>query len=159
MERDVLCSCGRVFRAKSPRARSCSSTCRSRDSRAGLSGPNRPTVVTLPTRPAPAPLVPAPPVAAPATPAPVPDDDGPEPELVTTTRRELEDAGKLDTALGQQALLLASRMASPFASAAAVASLAKRHSDLIAALVPPAPGKPDRLDELAERRLRKAAGE
>jgi hypothetical protein len=153
MAYEVTCSCGRVFQAKSPRARSCSSTCRSRDSRAGLSGPNRPNVVTLPARPAS-----VPPVVAPA--APQPDLGEPsEPELVATTRRELEQAGRLDTALGQQALLLAERMASPFASAAAVASLAKRHSDLIAALVPPAPGKPDFLDELAERRLRKASGE
>lgn len=79
-----------------------------------------------------------------------------EPPLVSATRCELESAGRLNTALGQQAMLLADRMASPFASAAAVASLAKRHSDLMAALVPPAPGKPDALDEIAERRRRKA---
>lgn len=153
MEHDVTCSsCGKVFTARSSRARSCSSTCRARASRAGLSGPNHPNVVALPTRPAPA--------AAPSQPPPDDDPDPQlEPELVTTTRRELEDAGKLDTALGQQALLLAERMSSPFASAAAVASLAKRHSDLIAALVPPAPGKPDKLDELAARRLMKASGE
>ncbi|MFD1366185.1 hypothetical protein [Actinoplanes sichuanensis] len=93
-----------------------------------------------------------------AVPAATPDDKT-EPLLVAITREELDRAGQLNTALGQQALLLAERMASPFASAAAVASLAKRHSDLIAALVPPAPGKPDFLDELAERRLKKASGE
>lgn len=158
MEHEVTCSsCGKVFKARSSRARSCSSTCRSRASRAGLSGPNHLNVVSLPTRSAT-----VPPAAMPATPQRVLDDEPdpqPEAELVTTTRRELEDAGKLDTALGQQALLLAERMASPSASAAAVASLAKRHSDLIAALVPPAPGKPDWVDELAERRLAKASGE
>lgn len=142
MEHDVTCSCGKVFRAKSERARHCSSTCRSRASRAGTVGPSARVVAfgTVPVEPS------------------APTEGESEPALVTATRIELERAGQLTTALGQQALLLADRMASPFASAAAVASLAKRHSDLMTALVPPAPGKPDALDELAERRLRKVAG-
>lgn len=141
MERPVICPppCGKIFKTTSPRARYCSSTCRSRASRAGTSSPN---VISLPVA-----------AAAPAGQA----EQSDEPLLVATTRRELDDAGKLDTALGQQALLLAMRMCEPFASAAAVASLAKRHSDLIAQLVPPAPGKPDEIDELTARRLQKAA--
>jgi hypothetical protein len=143
MERQVTCvGCGKPFFTSSPRKRSCSSTCRSRLSRGGAPADAPAKVLQFEPRPT-VPDVPPPPD---------------EPPLVTATRTELEKVGKLDTALGQQALVLASEMVAGGQSGSAVAALSKRLGDVMASLVPPPKGKPDALDELAGRRLKKAAG-
>jgi hypothetical protein len=55
-------------------------------------------------------------------------------DLVAVTQRELERLGKFDTVDGQQAMVIANRMVSPFETGAAVSSLSKDLSRLIATL-------------------------
>lgn len=83
--------------------------------------------------------------------------------LVKATRTELEAAGKLDTMLGQQALILAARM-SGTETAGGVGTLSKELSRVVAAATgttppgAPATGKGDSVDELRARRDAKRAG-
>src|SRR3954464_6207366 len=96
----VTCQvCSTEFETKSTRAKFCGSTCRSRGHRNGTST---------------APVAPLSPVEVDAV-AP----------LLATTRRELEEAGVADTALGQQAIELARRMSDPRAMGLSVAPISK----------------------------------
>ena len=73
-------------------------------------------------------------------------------------RAELEAADRLETALGQQAVVLAGLMGSQFDTGAAKASLSRELRAVMDAALADAPKAADRLDELAERRRRKASG-
>jgi hypothetical protein len=81
--------------------------------------------------------------------------------LVEIARKELEAAGKLDTILGQQALVLAAAMTSEMTG---VGTLSKELSRVLAAAlgdVPPggsALGDVDVVDEVRARRDAKRAG-
>lgn len=123
---DVVCrgpNCGRTFQATNPRAKYCSSTCRSRGNRAGGS------VVELPTQ--------------------EPTNDS---GLLAATRSELSAAGVLDTVLGQQALELAARISSPMSTGASVASLSKELRVVMVEATAGAQAVGDPLDELRARR-------
>lgn len=124
-------NCGKTFEATNPRAKYCSSTCRSRGNRAGVD------VVEL--RPAPG--------TEPATST-----------LVDVTRRELETADALDSVLGQQALALAERITSPHSTSASVASLVKEMRAVMAEATAHVKVASDPLDELRARRDRKRTG-
>lgn len=87
---DVTCPCGTTFQAKSARAKYCSDRCRKRSQRSG-------EVVPLPTTTTAAGPEPAPPM-------------GP---VLASTIKDLTDAGRLDTTLGQVCLALARRVDSP----------------------------------------------
>jgi hypothetical protein len=83
--------------------------------------------------------------------------------LVKATKAELEAAGKLDTRLGQQALILAARM-SGTETPSGVGTLSKELDRVMAAAIgsapaaAPAPGAGDDVDELRARRDAKRAG-
>jgi len=79
--------------------------------------------------------------------------------LVRATRAELEAAGKLDTRLGQQALVLAAGMS----TGSGVGQLSKELDRVMEAAIgisvkPPAAGTGDAVDELRARRDAKRAG-
>lgn len=110
--------CGQQYEAHRVTSRYCGSTCRTRASRAGVSTP-RPAAVPVPVA---------------STEAPAPDRLPIDPAdiiLSATARtiRDLEAAGRLDTSLGQVAVILAQRLdASHRDTGSAVASLARQHS-------------------------------
>lgn len=86
------------------------------------------------------------------------DDGSPGlPALVDAVHRELEQAGKVDTVLGQQALALALRVLSPVDTGSAVASVSRELRAVMAAVVEDAGETGDALDELASRRASRAA--
>lgn len=132
---DVTCPCGTTFTAKSLRARYCSDRCRKRRQRGGA-------VVELPT---------------------VTEDEAPPVTVgvLAATTRELTEAGRLDTALGQACLALARRLDLPGVdTGSAMASVAARLEDLLAKATKGAgkatsPGQ--MADELAERRAKHGA--
>jgi len=117
--------CGEAFETSSSRARYCGSTCRSRAFKERKQ----------------------------AEPAPDPtESDAP---LVARVRADLEGAGRLDTPLGQIAMILAHRLASQGDSGAAMAAVSRElRSVLGEALSGQASG--DVLDELARRRRQRA---
>ena len=117
--------CGKSFETTSARAKFCSSTCRSRVHRNG-SG-----VIELPAS------AEEPPAALPA--------------LLEATRRELEEAGVAETALGQQALELARRMSDPRAMGLSVAPISKELRQVMIDAKREAP-RASGLDELRKRR-------
>lgn len=117
--------CGKTFETTSARAKFCSSTCRSRVHRNG-SG-----VLDLP--------------------APTVDAPGGARPLLDATRRELEEAGVADTALGQQALELARRMSDPRAMGLSVAPISKELRQVMIDAKREAP-RASGLDELRKRR-------
>jgi hypothetical protein len=126
----VTCQvCDNEFETKSPRAKFCSSTCRSRSHRNGGT-PDQ--VVPL-----------APPI-----------DEDAEPALLVATRRELEEAGVAETALGQQAIELARRMSHPKAMGLSVAPISKELRSVMVEAMKVAPVASG-LDELRARRARK----
>lgn len=100
--------CGKPFEARTPRALMCGDTCRKAKSRG---------------------VTPRPP-ADPEAPA-APSYEG---GFEKATRTELEKLHKLDTMLGQQALVIARRMSDTAETGAAVATLSKEHSRLMAAV-------------------------
>lgn len=111
--------CGKPYEARRVTSRYCGSTCRTRASRAGTSS----------SRPAPV-IAEVPPPAVAAAPSTEPIDPV-DVILSATTRtiRELEAAGRLDTAVGQVAVLLAQRLdASHRDTGSAVATLARQHA-------------------------------
>ena len=87
--------------------------------------------------------------------APVPNVEGLDNPLVNATRRELEAAGKLDTAMGQLALVLAAGLSST-QTTTGLAALSKELSRVTAKAIgsttAPAPGAGDDIDELKARR-------
>lgn len=117
--------CGKSFETTSARAKFCSSTCRSRVHRNG-SG-----VIELPASTEEPPSAP--------------------PGLLEATRRELEQAGVAETALGQQALELARRMSDPRAMGLSVAPISKELRQVMVDAKREAP-RAGGLDELRKRR-------
>ncbi len=79
-------------------------------------------------------------------------------ELVEALRRELADAGRLDTALGQQALALAVKLASPFDTGSAMAAVSRELRAVREEALRGAEHVADPLDELRLRRDAKRAG-
>lgn len=63
-----------------------------------------------------------------------PKDAAGESDFERLTRAELDELGKVDTLLGQQVLIVARRMARGGETGAAVVSLSKEHSRLMAEL-------------------------
>ena len=137
---DVTCPCGTTFQARNPRAKYCSDRCRKRGQRGQRAGG---AVVELPTSPA----------------------DGDEaPKLgpvAAATARELEQVGRLDTALGQACMAMARRLDLPGRdTGSALAAVAARLESLLATATKGAgkPTAPQQLrDELAERRVKHGA--
>lgn len=82
----------------------------------------------------------------------------PDPVLVATTRRELEEAGVADTVSGQIALRLAEKLSQPGDTGSAMASLARQLSAAMSEALASGTKKADALDELAAWRDRKASG-
>lgn len=124
-------SCGKTYEAKRAASRFCTATCRKRAQRA-------PSVVALP-----------PPDVddTPSTPA--------ASGLVSATIAELEEAGRLGTVLGQQAVELAKRVSSPHETGASVASLSKELRAVMESAMEGVGVASDPLDELRARRDRK----
>lgn len=130
MTYDRTCAgCSERFTAKSPRAKWCGSTCRSRGHRAGQ-------------------------VAEPTAPDPAPDVESHG--LVETTRRELEQAGVLESFHAQLALQLARRLAQPDESAPS--SLSRELDRVMTAALEGAPApaaaasEPEEDDEVTKAR-------
>ncbi len=128
-------ACGAGLEGRRPQARFCDGTCRQRGARR-LAPPNRGTAED---------------VAAPI------EDGG----LLEALRRELKSAGRLDTALGQQALALAVKLASPHDTGSAMAAVSRelravREEALRGAGQDASPLSRAR-DELAARRTRRSA--
>ena len=133
--------CQSLFEAKSRAATFCSGKCRQRasvrDKEARKEGQLAPVSAISPPDTAVSP---------------------PESALVSTTRRELTDAGVVDTVPGQIALRLAQKLSQPGDTGSAMASLARQLSAAMAEALAGGEKKTDGLDELASRRLQKAAG-
>lgn len=127
---DVTCTCGTVFQARSAKARYCSDRCRKRKGKADA-------VVEL--------------LALTA------DEPGP---VAEATARELIEAGRLDTALGQACMAMAHRLDRPGVdTGSALAAVAARLEGLLASATKGVgkPTAPQMLrDELAERRTKRA---
>jgi hypothetical protein len=125
--------CGNLFETSRNTAKTCSVTCRKRASRAGLT--------TVPPRETP---------------------DFPEKPLihplVVQTTQELEEAGVLESVHGQIALALAEKLSVGNDTGSAMASLARQLSAAMSEALAGGTKKADSLDELAERRWKKAAG-
>lgn len=79
--------------------------------------------------------------------------------LVEATRRELEEAGKVDTMLGQQALALAARMTGT-ETPGGIASISRELRTVMAAAIGPVSKgvQADSVDELRSRRDAKRTG-
>lgn len=78
--------------------------------------------------------------------------------LVATTRLKLEQADAVDTVAGQIALRLAEKLSQPGDTGSAMTSLARQLSAAMAEALAAGTKQADGLDELAARRLNKAAG-
>lgn len=134
--------CGKAYESKSPKARFCSSTCRSRAHRGGqsqqraASGPGG--LVALPQPPA---------------------AGG---ELIRSVEKELQEADRLETYLGQAAVDLARRI--EFSTSAPLSQAAAAHRELRAAVADAVRGAhvaksamQRHRDELAARREKRRA--
>ena len=123
--------CGRSYAAQRVTSRYCGETCQKRAQRARAAG--------LPLR------------------ADALDDPAPPSELERVVARELEAAGRLECSAGQLALELAYRVASPYETGAAVASLAKQFAATMDKALGGGAVAADPLDEIRARRDRKRA--
>jgi hypothetical protein len=147
--------CGREYEARRVTSRYCGSTCRTRASRAGTSSP----------RPAPAVAEVVAAASAPATTAERPAPFDPAAVILSATARtivELEEAGRLDTSLGQVAVLLAQRLDASYRdTGSAVATLARQHAAQMSAALANANREASPTekakDELARRRSQRSA--
>lgn len=139
-------SCGKPYEAQRATSRFCCTTCRSRASRGAV----RPRTST--TRPVALLRSPKQILGRPAPTPPVGSN------LSAAVRRELEEADRLDTALGQAVLGLAERLESGVDTGSAVASLTRELRATLAEAVAGARVASSPLaqmrDELAERRRR-----
>ena len=128
---EVTCTCGKVFEARSAKARYCSDRCRKNKGKAD--------VVELARR------------------QQVPESDS-EIGVYAATLRELTEADRVETALGQSCLRLARRLDSPgLDTGSAMATVATKLDDLLAKATRGAGGvsRPGQLqDELAARRAK-----
>lgn len=133
---DVTCTCGKVFEARSAKARYCSDRCRKRKGKADAIGAD---VVTFTAS----------------------DSSGDTGAVAAATRAELESADRLDTPLGQAALALARRLDNPgLDTGSAMAAVAKQLETALAGATRGV-GKTTATgllqDELAERRRTRGA--
>ena len=129
----ICASCGREFEAKRAAAKFCGDTCRQRAKRnpSGAQADKREGVPAEDLR------------------------DKLTGGLISQVRADLEIAGVLETTAGHQALVLASRMASPMDTGSSIASLSKRLSEVMAEAMSGAKRAADPLDELKAIRDRK----
>jgi len=132
--------CGVEFETSSPRARFCSSTCRSRNSRAQNAPAPAPTAAKKPSVKK---------AAAAKVPTTAPKAD--EHAFVKATRRELVGLEALESMLGQQVLTIADRMGRGAETGSAMASLSKEHSRLMGELRARAKGKEEDPVEAARK--------
>ena len=123
-------SCKRAYQATRPNSKYCGDTCRKRAQRS----PKSTTVKS--------PRVPHPVLAG----------------LGAVTARELEDAGRLDTVLGQAAMVLARRIESPMETGASIASMTKQLRETLTDALKGAAMAADPLDEIRARRESKRVG-
>ena len=82
----------------------------------------------------------------------------PRPGLVGVTERELEQAGRLDTRLGQMAVALAEKLAAGRDTGSAMAAVSREFRSVMDEAMRGAMIETDELDELAARRDSKRAG-
>ncbi len=122
--------CGLAYDARRATSRFCSDTCGKRAQRARAAG--------IPPRA-----------------ASLDDHEAPPSELERAVTRELEAVGRLQSVAGQVALELAYRVASPYESGAAVASLAKQFREAMDKALAGVDRAADPLDEIRARRDRK----
>ncbi|WP_099024327.1 DUF2256 domain-containing protein [Mycolicibacterium palauense] len=146
--------CGRPFEAQRPQAKYCGETCKKRAQRAGTAGAR--------DRKKPRRTAAAPPATTPTT----EHSDPPAPNteayasvgVVAATVKELSEADRLDTVLGQLALKLAVRLeASTFDTGSSFAALSKELRAVTAAALAGAAVEDDEVDELQKRRDEKKA--
>jgi hypothetical protein len=79
--------------------------------------------------------------------------------LVDAVRAELDGVGKLDSMLGQQALMLAQALGDPDESASGAAALSRELGAVMAVALRGVRGAADQVDELRRRRDRKRGNE
>lgn len=120
--------CGAEFEAQTSRRKYCSATCRARASDGTPASS---------------------PVAQFGAPQQTDSAVGSDQSLLSEVRNELERAGRLDTALGQQALVLAEAC---YPGAPQLANVSKELRDVRAAALEGVQVESDPLDELKERR-------
>lgn len=125
-------TCGKRFEAQRKTARFCGPTCRQRAHR-GSEVPVAPVEV-------------------------LPAQGASEPALVAATRKELADAERENSTLGQIALRLAAQLAVAADTGSGTAALSKELRAVMTEALANAPKAADSLDELAQRRVRKASG-
>jgi hypothetical protein len=124
-----VCSTG--YLAKRRNSRYCGGRCQKRAQRGGLSAPRKVRVLRPP-----------------------PDEPS---ALVLVVERELSEAGRLNSALGQQALLLAGRIsAGTYDTGSAIASMSRELTAVMARALDGAHRGDDPLDELKRRRIRQS---
>jgi len=124
--------CGSSYVAKRATSKYCKPACRMKASRAGVSAP-----VSVAAHPV----------------------DVEVAGLILAVRRELDEAGRLDSALGQAALELARNIGSPTSTGAGVASLVKQLRETMVDALKGAEKSADVLDEIRARRdAKRAAG-
>jgi hypothetical protein len=133
--------CSALFEAKRRGAQFCGTACRKRASSRDIAAREAGE------------LAPVSPISAPET-----AENPPESPLVASTRRELDEAGVADTVNGQIALRLALKLSQPGDTGSAMASLARQLSAAMAEALAGGTKKADSMDELMERRLKKASG-
>ncbi len=140
----VTCeACGKTFEARRSTAKFCGATCRKRKERGNAAPARKAAEARPPVRL----------VASEGLPAQVAGQP-----VVEAVRKELEAADRLDTALGQQAVRLAERLHSEYDTGSAVASVSRELRAVMAEALKDAGAAADPVDELAQRRQRKAAG-
>jgi hypothetical protein len=135
---DVTCPCGTTFKAKSPRAKYCpGKPCAERYRKRRQRGGGADVVVEL---------------------TQVVGDTPALGSVAAATERELTEAGRLETALGQACMAMANRLDRPGVdTGSALAAVASRLESLLASATKGAgkPTSPQQLrDELAERRAK-----
>jgi hypothetical protein len=144
--------CGEAFQAQRSTAKYCSKRCNVRATRRRADGrPVPPTTLPAPVAAADAPE--APPAAARQQ-----QQAADVPLLVAATIGELAANNRLGTTLGQQAVKLAERMVQSSETGAGVASLSRELRATMAEALRDAAKAGDPVDDIAERRRRKAAG-
>jgi hypothetical protein len=128
-------SCGGMYEQKRPNHRFCCGTCRVNGARGKLR-PLRQEASSADSAPGPS-------------------------ELVGATRRQLEEAGRLDTYLGQQALVLAEVFAAGKGTTSGLATISRELRETMAAALRGAGGPQSAVlrhrDEVAAARARRGA--
>lgn len=133
-------ACGKSLQHKGSRALYCDSTCRANGAKRRAKGVPESVVTELP---------------AAFVLEIVGEDQAPEPRLgpvAAATLRELQEAERADTALGQSALALARRIDMGIDTGSALASAAARHAELLAAATRGSRRQETELDRLRRQR-------